>query len=273
MFQPFAFYGSGESTTPDADAWIAQVISDGGSLSNGEKDAVRDLETDLKATSGLYDDLIAIYPLVGGDEASCKYNLKNAATSFDFTIGYSGSWTFDSNGVTGDGTSTYGNTNLSPATVATGSYGSNTGIGLHVYLTVNVSSPSSYDLGANEQSVIAGFNDTYLYANFKSSPGDYVKLINQVAGTGDLYSAQHDTTGIGVTSNWKNGASVNSSPNKTWTTSETNTFYLGNDHRGGSNPEYGNKGYGFAAISSYLDSTKMSGLYTAVLAYNQALSR
>ena len=117
------------------------------------------------------------------------------------------------------------------------------------------------------------FNNTSLYANFKSAPGSYVVQSGQVSGTGDLYSAQHDTTGVGVTSNWKNGASVNSLPLKTWTTSETNTFYLGNDHRGGSNPEYGNKGFGFAAISSYLDSTKMSGLYTAVLAYNSTLGR
>lgn len=265
------FSGSLIWTAPTADndaaAWIAQVISDGGSLSTAEQDAVTQLETDLRATSGLYDKLIAIYPLVGGDEASCKYNLKGAATSFDYTLGFSGSWTYDANGVTGDGTSTYANSNISPNDVA----GIGTGIGLHIYLTVNVQSPSSYDWGSNETSVIAGFNNTTLYGNF-SSPPSYTTSTGQVSGTGDLYSSQHTANGAGTTSIWKNGSSVNTA-SKTWSTTNTNTFFLGNDNRGVTPVEFGNKGFGFAAISNYLDSTQMSALNTAVQTYNTSLSR
>lgn len=267
---PFAFMApAAVGGTPDADAWITQVIADGGSLTATEQQAVRDLETDLKATSGLYNDLIAIYPLVGGDEASCKYNLKDAASSFTYTMGFSGSWTFDANGCTGDGSTTYGNTDLSPNDIA----GIGTGISLHVYLTVNVQAPSSYDLGANEQSVIAGFNNTTLYGNVTSAPSSaYQTATGQVTGVGNLYSMRHDTNGSGTMSILKDGTQVNSAT-RTWTTSENNTFYLGNDHRFASNPEYGNKGYGFAALGNYLDNTKMSGLNTAVQDYNTALSR
>ena len=252
------------ASATDADAWIAQVEADGGSLTVTEKNAVVALENDLKATSGLYEDLINIYPLVGGDEASCKYNLKGAADAFTNTIGFSGSWAYDADGVTGDGSTTYANTNISPADIAA----IGTGISLHVYLTVNVQSPSSYDMGSSEQSVIAGFQNTTLYGNFG---GGYVTSTGQVSGVGDLYSSQHTNNASGTTSVWKNGTSV-ASATKSRNIGVTNTFYLGNDNRG-SNVEYGNKGYGFAAQGLYLDSTKMSGLNTAVQTYNTTLSR
>lgn len=279
LVKPFAFMGSAPAgSTPDADAWIAQVISDGGSLTTTEQNAVKDLETDLRdITSGsdsLYDRLYAIYPIVGGDEASSKYNLKGAASSFTYTINYQGSWTFDGNGATGDGTSTYGDTLLSPAGVVTlnGSSGY-AGISVGIYLTVNVQTPSGYDLGANEQSVIAGFGNTTLYANFKSSPGSYRTATGVVTGTGDLYYATHTVDGTGTTTGVKNATDEVIAGSSTFSTTESNTFYLGNDHRGGSNPEYGNKGYGFAFIGAYIPGDYRTSFNNAVQDYNTALSR
>jgi hypothetical protein len=271
LVQPFGFLAPQVSNTPDADAWIAQVTSDGGSLSSTEQAAVRTLETDLKSTTGLYDTLIAIYPLVGGDEASCKYNLKGAADSFTYTLGFvSGSWAFNANGAVNDGQRTsLADTYLSPADIAA----AGTGIGLHIYLTVNNQAETSYDLGSDEQSVIAGFGNTTLYGNFNSSSPSYLTSGGQVSGTGDLYSSQHDANGSGTTSVWKNGSSVNSASSQTWTTTNTLSFWLGNDNRGSTPNEGGYKGYGFAGLGNYLDGTQMSGLNTAVQTYNTSLSR
>ena len=279
MFQPFAYMGGGDtaSVTPDADAWITQVLADGGSLSATEQNAVKALETDLRNVNAgadyLYDRLYAIYPLVGGDEASCKYNLKGAETAFTYTINFNGGWTFNANGVTGNGSNTYGDTQLSPAgIVSTNSAAGKAGISVGIYLTVNNQSPSCYDLGANEQSVIAGFGNSTLYANFKSSPGSYVTTTGVVSGVGDLYYATHTVDGQGTTSGIKNDVEGTVASGKTFTTTETRSFFLGNDNRG-SFVEYGNKGYGFAFLGAYIPGNLRTGLNTAVQTYNASLSR
>ena len=257
--------------TPDADAFIAQVILDGGTLSATQQSAIQQLETDLRATPGLYSKLHAIYPLVGGGPAASKYNLKGAASSFTYTLGFNGSWLYPSTGVTVGNTTSYADTFLSPSgIVALG-----TGIGVHLYLTVNNQAVTQYDFGANSQALIMGFGNTTLYANFVSRPSDTYKTVAAaVTGVGDLYSSQHDANGTGNTSNWKNGTSLLSSAASGFTSTEALSFYLGNDNRFDQSPnEGGNKGYGFGCLSSYLDSTEMTGFNTAVQTYNSTLGR
>ena len=77
-----------------------------------QKQAVNELVVDLKGY-GIWSKMKAIYPMVGqaGVSSSFSYNLKDPST---FRGVFSGSWTFASTGVTGDGTNAYMDTNYNP---------------------------------------------------------------------------------------------------------------------------------------------------------------
>lgn len=119
MFAPFIWGAANASGSAgggggdvDADAYIAAVITAGGTLSAGDEAAIQTLYTDLKSNS-LYTKLQLFYPMMGGIAASTAIN-GNLNTNFDIT--WNGSLTFNSNGVTGTGTNgDYGNTNFTPS--------------------------------------------------------------------------------------------------------------------------------------------------------------
>ena len=73
-----------------------------------QQDAINQLVLDLKSYS-IWSKLEAIYPYVGGNATSHSYNLKDTSA---FQITWSGGVTHDSNGITGNGTNAYGNTNF-----------------------------------------------------------------------------------------------------------------------------------------------------------------
>lgn len=104
----------------DAD-WLAfynRVIAAGGSLTTTEQNATKTLVADLKA-NGLWTPMKAIYPMVGASAAACAQNLKSSSFTGTFTSG----WTFDSTGVTPNGTSAYMAMGLNPSTSLTNSSG------------------------------------------------------------------------------------------------------------------------------------------------------
>ena len=95
----------------DAQAFFDRVTTAGGSLTNTEKSAVNTLVIALKANS-LWTPMKAIYPMVGASAAACAQNLKSSS----FTGTFSSGWTFASTGVTGNGASTYFDTNCNAST-------------------------------------------------------------------------------------------------------------------------------------------------------------
>lgn len=75
-----------------------------------QKGAVNQLVVELKAAS-LWTKMAALYPFVGGAATPHSYNLKNPAA---FQITWVNASTHDANGVAGDGSTSYGDLNLSP---------------------------------------------------------------------------------------------------------------------------------------------------------------
>ena len=67
MFTPFSLFSppNGGGGDADADAYIAEVIAQGGSLTAGDETKIQTLFTDLKA-AGLYTKIKAFYPMMGG---------------------------------------------------------------------------------------------------------------------------------------------------------------------------------------------------------------
>jgi hypothetical protein len=97
FFTPFAFIKQEVAVAVDADAqaYIDQVISVGGTLSTGDQTAINNLYTSLKSNS-LYSELKYMYPFMGGTasgSAICGINPTNAG----YTITWSGVLTNNAN--------------------------------------------------------------------------------------------------------------------------------------------------------------------------------
>jgi len=116
---PVGYGGRSVSPTPpepfdtDAAAYLSAVISAGGSLDATISGATNTLFTDLKS-AGLYSKLDTLYMMIGGTAASTALNGIRANNQFDITWTNSGSMTFNYSGATGNGSTTYGNTNYNP---------------------------------------------------------------------------------------------------------------------------------------------------------------
>ena len=93
----------------DAMAFVSRVYVAGGALSYNEVNATNQLVLDLKSYS-IWTKMKAIYPMVGASAAACAQNL----VSSSFTGTFNGGVTYASTGITGNGTSGFMNTTLSP---------------------------------------------------------------------------------------------------------------------------------------------------------------
>lgn len=91
----------------DAEAYILAA----GLTDSTHINAARILVNGLKGL-GLWSKMTAIYPFIGGSALSHSINMKTPGT---YNITWFGSITHNSNGVTGDGTSGYGNTGITPS--------------------------------------------------------------------------------------------------------------------------------------------------------------
>lgn len=105
---------SGDSFAP-FDAAAQAFITAAGITDLTQKKAVNKLVLDLKAAS-LWTKLDVIYPFVGGTAGAHAVNLKSPGT-FDITWTGAGV-THDANGITGNGTTAYGNTGFNPTSAA-----------------------------------------------------------------------------------------------------------------------------------------------------------
>jgi hypothetical protein len=97
----------------DALIGIAAVEAAGGTLTEAEKSACDTFIRGLK-TQAIWSKCAALYLLVGGTESSNSVNWKTPGT---FDIAWVNGPTHDGNGVTGDGSSTYGETGMDMGTV------------------------------------------------------------------------------------------------------------------------------------------------------------
>ena len=92
---------------PDATAFFAAA----GITDTTTKLAVNTMVLNMKST-GLWTKMRALYPFVGGTSLSNSINLKNTAT---FAITFNGGgWTYNSNGIKGNGSTSYADTGFNP---------------------------------------------------------------------------------------------------------------------------------------------------------------
>jgi hypothetical protein len=250
------------SGDPDWAAFYARVLAAGGSLTTTEQNATKTLVADMKA-AGIWTLQKAIYPMVGASAAACAQNLKSAS----FTGTFSSGWTFASTGITGNGTSAYMDTNLTPSV----SIASQDSISVSYYSRSNIS--TAVDFGVRVSTpltiIIAGTcNDTgstYFRLNHglsESSAGNSGSslknyIYNRVSSTTE--SVFINATKTSITKLTSGNASL--------------PIFLNAYNNLGSPSNYSNRQCAMFTIGDGLTDTQATDFYTAVQAFQTTLSR
>ena len=225
--------------------------------------AINQLCVDLKS-SNLFNKFYALYPFVGNNASSSKYNLINTGS---YTLGLSGSWSYG-NGITGNGTNTYANTALIPSTISNFATGSS----LMVYVTTN--SAGGYDIGSETDTPTAR---TYLISRYSNSTAN-TNFTNTSISTSSL-----DSTGMWISEVsgssqrleiYKNTSSLVTPINSTSANLSAAPLYIGaNNFKNTSISDYSSKTYAMAGIGKYFTSTEVTTLYTIVQSFETSMSR
>lgn len=138
---------------PDAGAFINAT-----GIGGNEAVAVNNLVNYLKS-AGLYYKFTALYPFVGGTEFTNKFNLINPQdTNAAYRLSYVGGLTHNSNGITGNGTTGYCNTNIVPSNIG----GGTNNVMVCAYFRNYVGRNATSDFGAHN-------NSSYIYINVRNT--------------------------------------------------------------------------------------------------------
>jgi hypothetical protein len=251
-----------EPIDPDAEAFIlAAGIED-----PTQQDAIEGLVSDLK-TYGLWAKLTAIYPFVGGIAFSHKFNLKDPQdTDAAYRLVFFGGWTHDANGITGNGTNTYANTKLNPAS----------------HLILNSTHMSIYCRTNNsgnylEMGVYDGFYFNTLYANesnlfsIRLNSDSVSQTVSNTNSQGNFIASR--TTANDIFSKINNNAVNNFT--KLTQGRPNGEVYIGNFNFTGApfGGYYSNRNYAFSTFGDGLSAIEASDLYIAIQNFNTILGR
>jgi hypothetical protein len=251
--------GSLTDIDPDAQLFFNRVSSAGGTLSATEILATNKLVTDFKLY-GLWNSMVAIYPMVGASGAACSQNLKSAS----FTGTFMGGWTFSSTGALGNGSTGYMKTGVIPSTdlLINSTH-------LSYYSRTNISA-SQVEMG------VGTVNPCYLTFSFG---GLSFSGIN--GPESQRPSAANPTTGLLI------GSRISSAEEKYYTNnvSQTRTqtsvaitsieMLLGcyNSAAGYQPLYYSTKECAFASIGNGLTPTQASDMYNVIVEFQTTLGR
>jgi hypothetical protein len=247
---------SGGGVDPDAQAFITAA-----SITNPtQQSAINTLVVDLKGYS-IWTKFKAIYPVVGGSSSSHAVNLKTPGT---FNLTFASGWTHSSNGMTP--LNSYADTSFNSSV-----NGLQNSQHISYYSRTN-SNGTEIEMGG----IDAGSKYTFIEA--RTSGISYYGM-NQ--STPFISHSDSDSrafyisnrTASNVINGWRNG--VKTATGTTASASSNVTYQLGavNNLVVPSNKFYSTKQCAFASIGDGLTDADAANLYTAIQAYQTALSR
>jgi hypothetical protein len=258
------------ATDSDATAFITAASI----TSTTQITAISNLVFDLKAAN-LWTKMQAIYPFVGGTEASHKYNLKDprdvdAAFRLSFTTG----WTHSASGATPNGTSAYADSFYNLLSSATQN-------SHHIsYYSRTDSNGTEIEIGACEGSnalptasrsfiEIRTSNVSYFANNNEGASG-----FLQFSDTNSRGFYVGNRTASNVFNAWKNGArsafTITTPASKT---PPDRKYFLGAYNNNNTAANFSTKQCSFASIGSGLTDSDQSTFNTIVEAYQTTLGR
>jgi hypothetical protein len=248
----------GVSYDTDAQAFItAANITD-----NTQKNAINQLVLDLKSYS-IWTKFKAIYPFIGGTASSHKYNLKDPRDlDAAFRLQFVNGWTHSSTGALPNGTDAYADTKLSALNVSTTNHLS--------YYSRTTSVGVTCELGCYD-STTSTINQLRPAANYAA--GNVALILSFTSTTDAKGFWVGSKRGISDREIYKNSTSEATSSTLEPTNNPNKSLYLGarNENAGANN--FSNKECAFASIGDGFSDAEEANLYTAVNAFQVALSR
>jgi len=227
--------------------------------------AINGLVTDLKVY-GIWTKMYLAYPFVGGTASTHKVNLINTGSN---ELYFTGSWTHNSNGVTGNGTNTF--TTSSFLFEGVTNFGSDGSIG--VYSRTN--SIGGYDFGRGgggaQTAILIRYTDAKYYIGLPVSGTTTVANTNSTGS----YSISISSADSGTKYGYKNGTQVYQATG-TGTYDATGQPSLGaarNTVDPSGAEDYANRNYAWAFIGKALTPQNHIDLNTAVQKFQTTLGR
>jgi hypothetical protein len=237
--------------------------------------AVNNLVVSLK-NENIWNNLYAIYPMVGGNATAHKYNLKNPQdTNGAYRLNFQGGWTHNSDGAKPDGIAgTYADTFAVPSTLFIASNASgipSSGSLSYFSFTNSTAAGTPFEIGATgaarsgECSIImrdAGGNQFHVFAGTDTGIGAASSDGFSVYSIGQL----GDNTKV----DFKNGVQIQSG-NVGGTTLTNRTLFLGACNDGTTSLGNSDRGCSFATIGLFI--SNMTTFSTIVNNFQIALGR
>lgn len=257
-------------TVSDIDA---QSFIDSADIINiSQANAVNNLVINLKSYN-LWSKMKAIYPFVGGNPTSHKFNLKDPRDlPAAFTLQFNGGFTHNLSGVQGNGLNSFANTFLNTKNILTPN---NLSIGLYTNTNRLTNSSVAYGNSDNTSTYIP-LTQLYLRTsnNLVSDLGDYnfgrVTFINNTTA-GFYVNSRTASNSMKV---YKNNILTGSSTiNNTTNILPNSNLYMSAFNANGSNTSWETINFQFFYVSDGLNDTEASNLYTSVQAFQTALGR
>jgi len=247
----------------DAAAYLSAVITAGGMVDSTMSAATDTLFTSLKS-SGLYNKLRVFYPMLGATSGSTSIMGKRVSgTTYDIAWTNVGSITFNASGVTGNGSTTYGDTNFNGYNQLSTSNGAPSHLSLYVG-TDNFGSYSEMGTRTNGNWIMAVDYDGGYYGWHYQSGGNEIVYSNTDAR--GMY-VQSRTSNSSVKS-FRNGVEKQ---NKTYT--ETNPIPNSTVKLLYDGSVYSNRRIQFLSIGEGLDDTEAGNLTTIINTFQTSLGR
>lgn len=255
-----------ESTSYDSSA-IAFIDATGITDSTIQS-ALNTLVKSLKANS-LWDKIKTAYPLVGGTSSTHKFNLKNPVdTNAGFRLTFSGGWTHDSNGITGNGLNSYADTYFKPSVEYANANGS------HMTFYCKTNSSGTYpDMGCQTPSSAFKFYNNY-------SGVAYISMNDNTGSSSTPQGARSDSMVIASrTSSTSMFVKRNNGTPVTFTSTSgslvSQNLYLGALNNNGiiSPAQYTNRTYCWYSIGDSLTTTDATNLNLAIQQFQLSLGR
>jgi len=259
----------GTSSGQDSDALA--FITAATITNTTQQNAINTLVTDLKGY-GIWSKMKAIYPFVGGNATSHKFNLKDPRDlDAAYRLAFIGGWTHG-NGVIPNGTNAYANTFLTPSTHMTIANFAH----LSYYSSTNSQKSFEYVMGGGDATsalALIGRRNTNLQAYFSNNIGstyDVASNSTGTTGTGFLVGTQLATT-IKLFRN--NTLQASNTTASTGLSTPTKPIFFGCSNNNGVAIGFTDKTCLFSSIGEGLTDTESANLYAAVQTYQTTLGR
>ena len=263
----------GTSALPiERDAWA--FLDAAGITSALQQRAVVQLVRDLKKAQ-LWTKMEAVYPFVGGTATTHKWNLKNPSDTNDaYRLTFSGGLTHNSNGITGNGTNGYINTNYNASNSSASSWH-------RMVYSRNAAGIAGIEIGSvhgnsatntfRATSIACRFSDgTAYFANGAYNPNDTSSYVNS-DGSGLYISSRTATDAFAA---YRNATSV-ATTTQTGQSFETRPEYaLARNNDSQNRPAfYSSRNIAFVSLGSGLTAFDVSLYVDVVNRYQKTLGR